>query len=63
MNKTTVIRGARVNVYHDLRLMAQVRNMEEFALTNPRVTFCKRIATYLNVFHVGWAKIKTSGES
>lgn len=63
MNKTTVIRGVRVNIYHDLRFVAQVGNIEEFALTNPRVAFCKRITTYLNVFHIGWVKMELFGES
>lgn len=62
MNKATVIRRIRVNLYYDLCFVSQVGNMEELALANPRVTFCERIATYLNVLHIGWAKIKTSGE-
>lgn len=62
MNKAAVIRGAGVNIYYDLCFVSQVGNLEELALANPRVTFCERIATYLNVLHIGWAKIKTSGE-
>lgn len=62
MNKTAVIRGVSINIYYDLRFVSQVGNIEEFTLKNPRVTFCKRIATYFDVLHVGWAKIKTFGE-
>lgn len=63
MDKATVIRRVRVNIYYDLCFVSQVGNIEEFALANPRITFCKRIATYLDVLHIGWAKIKTFGES
>ena len=63
MDKATVIRGIGVNIYYDLCFVSQVGNIEEFALANPRIAFCKRIATYLDVLHIDWVKIKTCGES